>query len=158
MNGIVRQCATCFFWSGPISQMCQRHPPGVVMSATRSSWPKCLATDKCGLWAGSDPGIYIGNQVGPQGAPGSSGHSDVALGDAVLTFGSGPASDATVTVTGQGAIAAGSHVQAWIPDDASANMALRLTTTVIPGVGFTVRADSIGPLATGTLPIKWSWV
>lgn len=71
-----------------------------------------------------------------------------AQGTATLNFGAFPgASDASVTVTGQGAIASGSLVEAWILPAATADHTSDehlletfkvLAGNIVPGTGFTI--------------------
>lgn len=89
-----------------------------------------------------------------------------ASGTALLDFGAG-AGDASVAITGQAQIASDSTVQAWIApadtDDHTADEHLAepirvLVTSIVPGVGFTIRGiyDDAG-LLDGEWSVAWTW-
>lgn len=113
--------------------------------------------------------------------PSGGGSSNV--GNAVLDFGAFPGkSDASVNVTGQGSIGAGSTVNAWITPAASADHSADehmletikiMVGNILPGTGFTIYGlnnnqineplefrTSIGGRGTmlyGQWNIKWQW-
>jgi len=88
-------------------------------------------------------------------------------GSATLNFGAAPGTNtATVDVTGQAAIVAGSYVEAWIQgNDSTAEhnaykhaivpMIVRITT-VAAGTGFTIQGASEWRL-NGTFTVRWVW-
>jgi hypothetical protein len=89
-------------------------------------------------------------------------------GTAVLDFGSTPAAEASVAVTGQTGIAADSLIEAWVMGSSTgdnnegehlfAGVALKLVCGIpTAGVGFTIYATSMVGLATGTFNIRWVW-
>jgi hypothetical protein len=98
-----------------------------------------------------------------------------ATGTAVVDFGAFPGgSEASVAVTGQTGIAAGSRVEAWISlDDATADHStdehriepIKITAgTKVAGTGFTIYAEAITPDATpypsipyGSYTCQWVW-
>jgi len=89
-----------------------------------------------------------------------------AQGTAIIDFGTG-ATDASVTVTGQGAILAGSLVEAWIFPVATANntvddhmfesFAMPMAYNVIAGTGFTISLACTNGLAVGQYTVAWVW-
>jgi hypothetical protein len=92
----------------------------------------------------------------------------ITTGSATIDFGATPGPEASIAVTGQTLIKATSRPQAWIvgaitatntdADHLMAGALLRLTCDVpTAGVGFTIYADSLGGLATGTFAVQWSW-
>jgi hypothetical protein len=94
----------------------------------------------------------------------------MAAGTAILDFGPAPGSNtATVTVTGQGAILAGSHVEAFIQaaaadatvdhnayEHAMVPMFTR-ATNIVASTGFDIFA-SCEWLLTGTFTVHWVWL
>lgn len=89
-------------------------------------------------------------------------------GTAVIDFGSTPVSEASVAVTGQASILAGSQVEAFMQgsstvdntatDHRFAGVAFRiLCDDIVAGTGFTIYVTSISGLATGTFNIRWVW-
>lgn len=110
----------------------------------------------------------------------------MATGTAVLDFGALPGkADTSIPVTGQGSIAAGSLVEAWIRPVATAehsedehtfeNMDV-VAATIVAGTGFTIygyvrnepgqgsqdnRGNRIGgrsPVLYGTYNVAWAWI
>lgn len=91
-----------------------------------------------------------------------------AQGTTTIDFGSTPAESASVNITGQTSIIAGSHAEAfWMADSTAGNTATdheeasafcRLVCTdVVAGTGFTIKAFNTYALATGTFTIRWVW-
>jgi len=91
-----------------------------------------------------------------------------AQGTAILDFGSTPAEEATVAVTGQGAIAGDSLCEAWFmkvdtadntdeQHEEAAALCPLICESVIPGTGFTIRAMPIAALGTGQFQCCWCW-
>lgn len=89
-----------------------------------------------------------------------------ATGTAVLDFGAAPGNNmASVVITGQAAILAGSLVESWLMYSTSADhnemehlvvpMQLRCGT-IVPGTGFTIYAMSEWVL-TGAWTLQWVW-
>ena len=90
------------------------------------------------------------------------------LGIATIDFGSTPASEAVVEVTGQTDITAACAVEAWFTARATADnnaeahqqaaVFMRLVCSVpTDGVGFTLTAYCLMGYATGTFAIDWTW-
>lgn len=86
-----------------------------------------------------------------------------AQGTATIDFGSTPTFEGAIAVTGQSGIVSGSHVEAFIMQDAITpeyDMAAHLLTVscgnIAAGTGFTIYCSS-RIYATGTLPIRWVW-
>jgi hypothetical protein len=89
-----------------------------------------------------------------------------ATGTATVNFGSAPGSSyATVAVTGQGSIGAGSHAEAFLMADATAthnaveHILAGITLVcgdIIAGTGFTIHATTQLRL-TGTFTVRWVW-
>jgi hypothetical protein len=91
-----------------------------------------------------------------------------AAGTAILDFGAYPGTqEASVVVTGQGAILAGSNVEAWwmsdttsdhtANDHAYAQMFVYLTCgTVVASTGFTINARCEDKMQ-GTFQVRWIW-
>lgn len=96
----------------------------------------------------------------------------MATGTAVLDFGAFPGTDkASVAVTGQGAILAGSLVEAWVrpeatavhSEDEHAMLAAFVAVTVpqstlIAGTGFTIVGVCHDGFLHGTINVDWAWV
>ena len=89
----------------------------------------------------------------------------MAIGSATLDFGATGTKTASVAVTGQGAILSGSHVEAFVMGETSADhnaiehriAPIKLVCgDVVAGVGFTVFAASEWTL-TGEFSIRWVW-
>lgn len=88
-------------------------------------------------------------------------------GTATVDFGAAPGGNlATVAVTGQSGITSGSHVEAWVMGEASANHSAYehaitpLTVRcgdVVAGTGFTVYASSHEMRLTGQFKVRWVW-
>jgi len=92
----------------------------------------------------------------------------MALGSATLDFGSFPGSgQASVAVTGQTAIVAGSKVEAWLrlastaEHSADEHMVEPIKVTagnIVAGTGFTVYGEQLlGGLAYATWNVDWVW-
>jgi hypothetical protein len=92
----------------------------------------------------------------------------MATGTAILDFGAYPgATDASVAVTGQGSIAAGSLVEAWIRPVATADhsvdehrveeMDIR-ADTIVAGTGFTIWGKTRNFRLYGQWTVAWAWV
>lgn len=91
-----------------------------------------------------------------------------ATGNATVDFGAAPGSTvATVTVTGQTSIVAGSDIEVWIQGTdttADHNAAehqlipfVCRVTSVTAGTGFTISVFSNGYRLTGTFKARWVW-
>lgn len=90
-------------------------------------------------------------------------------GTATIDFGAEPASEASVVVTGQGALTAAKQVGAWVmgsdttaTNDADAHQAagvlMRLTVSdIVAGVGFTLTGTSLAGAFSGELKTQWAW-
>lgn len=90
----------------------------------------------------------------------------MATGTAIIDFGATPSAEASVVVTGQAGLTAGSFVEAFMQGSSTADntaidhrwagVAFRMMVdTVVGGVGFTIYVTSIAGLATGTFNINW---
>lgn len=143
------QCDNCFFgriFKGYLA--CLRKSPmplGQSSANNKGILPAQVPADYwCGDYSRSDPQVY--------------GNINLLFGTATLDFGEVPTGDATVAVTGQNSVISSSQIQIWIQDDPIANQMIRLTPiNTVPGVGFSIRADSVGALVSGTLPVNWSY-
>ena len=91
-----------------------------------------------------------------------------AQGTAVLDFGAAPVDEATVAVTGQAGILAGSHAEAFFMKESTADNGVAeheeaaalcplICESVIAGTGFTIRGMPIAGLATGQFNVRWVW-
>lgn len=91
-----------------------------------------------------------------------------AVGTATIPFGSTPAAEGSVAVTGQTGITGTSSVEAWMMVDSTtdndtvdhqwAGIALKLVCgNIVAGTGFTIYATSVAGLITGDLKVKWVW-
>jgi hypothetical protein len=92
-----------------------------------------------------------------------------AQGSTTINFGTGPEYDATVVITGQGAILSNSLCEAWIdptqPDTASHTADEHLVEplrvvcmNIVAGVGFTIRVICDGDGGTyGVWNVSWVW-
>src|SRR6266404_2606069 len=97
--------------------------------------------------------------------PNPKSSSSVNQGSATIDFGTG-ALDAKIAVTGQGTIASGSRVQAWLSGLATTNnladagfaedIAI-FAGDIIAGTGFTVYAFCRSGRAFGQYVVNWSW-
>lgn len=146
----IASCGVCWFFR---TGFCVRNVPTIIVDKG-SFWPRVKETDWCGDFSTGDPHIYAGSTTGPQGVP---GHSDLNYGTTTIDFGVVPTSDVTVAVNSQPTLGASAKIQTWIQGDALAQMMLRLTASAIAGVGFSLRADSLGGLLTGTVAVNWCW-
>lgn len=92
----------------------------------------------------------------------------MATGTAVIDFGATPTEDAFVVVTGQAGILAGSHVEAFFMRESTSDngldehmeaaaVATLVCGAIVAGTGFTIYAQSIGPLGIGTFNVRWVW-
>jgi hypothetical protein len=89
------------------------------------------------------------------------------IGTAVLDFGAVPASEASVTVSGQDGITAASFVEAWFmarstaDNDASAHLQAAAVMRVVcsePAAGaFTITAYCLHGAVVGTFKVEWTW-
>lgn len=93
----------------------------------------------------------------------------MATGTATLTFGAFPGqSHATVAVTGQAAIVAGSLVEAWIrPADTADHLSdehivdppMIVAADIVAATGFTIHGTSSNNKRHyGTYSVAWAWV
>lgn len=89
-----------------------------------------------------------------------------AQGSAILDFGTTPATNASVVVSGVGAILAGSLVEAWIKYEASADHTgdehlvepIRLVAgTIVVGTSFVVYGFCDLGYTTGKFNFAWVW-
>jgi len=90
-----------------------------------------------------------------------------AAGSATLDFGAAPGSSyATVAVTGQTGIVAGSHVEAFLMGETSVNhnayehiiAPIKLACSdIVAGTGFTIHGTTDHRL-TGAFTVRWVWV
>lgn len=90
------------------------------------------------------------------------------IGTATIDFGATPASEATVSVTGQAAISATSRAEAFIMSRSTATntvedhnfaaVSMRLVCSEpTPSVGFSITAYNLIGYATGEFSIEWTW-
>lgn len=90
------------------------------------------------------------------------------VGTAVIDFGSTPATEGSVAVTGQAEISAGSRAEAFFmarasgDNDADAHKQaaayIRLVCSVpTPATGFTITAYCLVGYVTGTFNVEWTW-
>ncbi len=90
-------------------------------------------------------------------------------GTAVLNFGATPTDEASVAVTGQAAIASGSHVEAYFMRESTAENTLEeheeaaalcplVCGAIVAGTGFTIYAHPIAMLGVGQFTVRWAWV
>lgn len=90
-----------------------------------------------------------------------------AQGIATLDFGAFPgASDATVAVTGQAGIVAGSLIEAWIRPEATADHSVDehrveeiqvVADTIVAGTGFTIFGRTRNYRLYGAWSVAWAW-
>jgi hypothetical protein len=91
-----------------------------------------------------------------------------AQGTATLDFGATPTDTATAVVTGQAGIVAGSAAEAFFMRETTADNGLEeheeaasvcplVCGAIVAGTGFTIFADSLGPLAIGQFSVRWVW-
>jgi hypothetical protein len=92
----------------------------------------------------------------------------MATGTAVLDFGATPAEEASVAVTGQAGILAGSHVEAFFMRESTADNSIDeheeaaalcplVCGDIVAGTGFTIKAMAIAALGLGTFNVRWAW-
>jgi hypothetical protein len=85
-----------------------------------------------------------------------------------LDFGGTPAEEASVTVTGQSGILAGSHVEAFFMAESTSDngtdehqeaaaMCRLVCGSIVAGTGFTIYAHPIAGLGLGTFNVRWVW-
>ena len=90
------------------------------------------------------------------------------LGTTTLDFGASPVEEASVAVTGQAGIVAGSHVEAWFAGDTTADNTLDehnegaalcplVAGSIVVGTGFTITAQPIAMLGIGQFTVHWRW-
>lgn len=92
----------------------------------------------------------------------------MATGTAVVDFGAAPGSDtASVPVTSQGSIAAGSLVEAWVRPVATAAHSVDehcmgqvdfYASDIVGATGFTIRGVGRNGRLVGTFNVNWAWV
>lgn len=93
----------------------------------------------------------------------------MAVGTGLLDFGSTPAESATLVVTGQAGIGSTSNIEAYFMRESTASngvdeheeaatMIALVVGSVIAGTGFTIYANTIGPLVIGTFNVRWVWI
>ena len=92
----------------------------------------------------------------------------MATGEATLDFGVFPGkTDASIAVTGQGAIVDASMVEAWVRPEATADHSAdehmvdppRVTVAaIVAATGFTIYGFANNNLHYGTWNIAWAWV
>jgi len=91
-----------------------------------------------------------------------------ASGTAVLNFGATPVDEASIVVTGQAGIAAGSHVEAFFMRETSADNSLEeheeaaalcglVCGAIVAGTGFTIFAHTLAMLGIGQFNVRWVW-
>lgn len=89
-------------------------------------------------------------------------------GNATLDFGSVPVDEASVVVTGQAGIAAGSDVEAYFMAETTGDNGLDehqeaaalcklVCGAIVAGTGFTIYAHCLAMLGTGTFKVRWVW-
>lgn len=141
----------------------------VVRFAVVASLPGTAAQgDACVLSSNGHLYVYDGSGWVDHGATGGGGGT--TRGTAVVDFGASPEDRASVAVTGQGAIGAGSVVRAWIDptqgatalhsveEHTMAAAAFAVTVrTIVPGTGFTIEVTSDRVQARGTFNLRWEW-
>jgi hypothetical protein len=92
----------------------------------------------------------------------------MAVGTATLDFGSTPADEASVAVTGQAGILTTSHVEAFFMQETTSDHGVDehaeaaalcplICSDLIAGTGFTIRAHPLAMLGTGTFKVRWVW-
>lgn len=93
----------------------------------------------------------------------------MASGTAVLDFGATPAEEASIAVTGQAGILAGSHVEAFFMRESTgdngvdehveaAALCPLVCGNIVAGTGFTIYAHPIAALGLGTFNVRWAWI
>jgi len=92
----------------------------------------------------------------------------MATGIATLDFGATPTDEASVVVTGQGAIVSGSFAEAFFMQETTADngadehaeaaaLCPLVVSDIVAGTGFTIRAHPIAMLGVGTFSVRWVW-
>jgi len=90
------------------------------------------------------------------------------VGTSVIDFGSSLVSDATLVITGQTSITAGSFCEAWIDptqgatadhtvDEQMVEPIRVFCTSIVAGTGFTIRAICDGVGTYGKYNVSWVW-
>jgi hypothetical protein len=90
-------------------------------------------------------------------------------GTAVLDFGATPTDQASVAITSQTGIVAGSHVEAWFMRETTAGNGVDeheeaaalcplVCGNIVAGTGFTIVAHPIAALGLGQFTVHWGWV
>jgi hypothetical protein len=91
-----------------------------------------------------------------------------AQGTAELDFGSTPLREGSVVITGQAGILAGSHAEAFIMSEASADNSADaheqlndnctlIVSDIVAGTGFTIKCALLSGLASQRFNIRWVW-
>jgi hypothetical protein len=121
------------------------------------------STANCGLWVCVSKGTSGGNDAQWRRCDNA-----IQAGTAAVDFGALPGSDgASVAVTGQSAIVAGSRVQAWIrlvssvdhtPDEHRVENLKVTAGLIVPGTGFTIYVDCVEGLTHGNFNVDWEWI
>jgi len=89
-------------------------------------------------------------------------------GTAVLDFTATPSESASIAVTGQAGIIAGSHVEAFFMKESTSDNTVDeheeaaalcplVVGDIIAGTGFTIFAHPIAMLGVGTFNVRWVW-
>lgn len=89
-------------------------------------------------------------------------------GNATLDFGSTPTDSASIAVTGQAGIVAGSDVEAYFmrettvdngvdEHEEAAALCNLVVGSIVAGTGFTIYANCLGMLGLGTFKVRWVW-
>ena len=90
------------------------------------------------------------------------------IGTATIDFGATPATEASVSVSGQTDITAASYIESWFmarstaDNDAEAHKQAAAVMRVVcsepsAGVGFTITAYCLHGAAVGTFKVEWTW-
>jgi len=103
----------------------------------------------------------------PMSFPGGPGGDPGASGTVTLDFGASPATETSVTVTGQTGILSTSQIEAFmmtrgagatLANQQFASIAFRLICgEIVPGDSFTIRAYCTIGFAEGTFDVDWTW-
>lgn len=91
-----------------------------------------------------------------------------AQGTAIIDFSTTPSDEATVTVTGQAGIIAGSHVEAFVMRESHtdndvdehemlATLGRMVCGNIVAGTGFDIKCELIGLLAINKFNVRWVW-
>lgn len=164
-----QNCANCFFVrtenmqqtaadghsvSGSSFLACHALPPNTFSADLLyvRGWRKVSPNDWCGLW--SSDGVAASVAAGQLGAP-------ARYGTTTLDFGASPSGLADTVVNGGGfsGLTVFSNISVWIQNDPIGSVMLDVyPVNVVPGVGFTIEGNSHGALASGQVPVRWSYV